>query len=91
MTFCIGMEVKDGLVGIADTLVISGVELIRAGKIIVIGRENHSMFIMTSGLRSAHDKAVTCFNETLDERDESFDKLYKDAEWTRVVLKKLPG
>jgi putative proteasome-type protease len=71
------MKVKDGLVGIADTLVTSGAELIRAGKITVIEREHHSMFIMTSGLRSARDKAVTYFNETLDERDESFDKLYK--------------
>jgi putative proteasome-type protease len=77
MTFCIGMKVRDGLVGIADTRVTSGVEWIRAGKITVIERERHSMFIMTSGLRSARDKALTYFNEVLEERDESFDKLYK--------------
>ena len=77
MTFCIGMKTRDGLIGIADTLVTSGVELITASKISIIERENHSMFIMTSGLRSARDKAITYFNEVLEERDESFDKLYK--------------
>ena len=35
------------------------------------------MFIMTPGLRSARDKALTYFKEVLEERDESFDKLYK--------------
>ena len=77
MTFCIGMKVKDGLIGMADTRVTSGFEWISARKIIVIERERHSMFIMTSGLRSARDKAVTYFNEVLEERDESLDKLYK--------------
>jgi putative proteasome-type protease len=32
---------------------------------------------MTSGLRSARDKALTYFNEMLEERDESFNKLFK--------------
>lgn len=77
MTFCVGMKVKDGLVGIADTRVTTGVEQITAHKITVIVREQHAMFIMTSGLRSARDKALTYFEEVLEERDESFDKLYK--------------
>ena len=77
MTFCIGMKVRDGLVGVADTRVTSGTEWISAGKVTVIEREHHSMFIMTSGLRSARDKALTYFKEVLEERDESFDKLYK--------------
>jgi putative proteasome-type protease len=77
MTFCLGMKVQDGLVGIADTRVTTGVEQITAHKITVIEREQHAMFIMTSGLRSARDKALTYFEEVLEERDESFDKLYK--------------
>jgi putative proteasome-type protease len=32
---------------------------------------------MTSGLRSVRDKAITYFKEVLEERDTSFDKLYK--------------
>jgi len=77
VTFCIGMKIKDGLVGIADTRVTTGVEQITARKITVIERERHTMFIMTSGLRSARDKTLTYFNEVLEEQDESFDKLYK--------------
>lgn len=77
MTFCIGMKVKDGLVGIADTRVTTGVEQITARKITVIERKQHAMFIMTSGLRSARDKALTYFQETLEEKDVTFDKLYK--------------
>ena len=77
VTFCIGMKVKEGLVGIADTRVTSGVEWITAHKINLIERPNHSMFIMTSGLRSARDKALTYFNEVIEEQDPSFDRLYK--------------
>jgi putative proteasome-type protease len=77
MTFCVGIKVQEGLVGIADTRVTSGMEWITARKASVIEREGHSMFIMTSGLRSARDKALTYFDEVLEEQDESFDKLYK--------------
>ena len=60
------MKVADGLVGIADTRVTSGIEWITARKVTVIEREAHTMFIMTSGLRSARDKALTYFNEVLE-------------------------
>jgi putative proteasome-type protease len=77
MTFCIGMKVKDGLVGIADTLVTSGSECITARKVTIHQHGKHSMFLMTSGLRSLRDKAFTYFSEVLEESDENFDKLYK--------------
>lgn len=77
MTFCVAMKLRDGLVGIADTRVVTGVEWTTARKISVIQREAHSMFIMTSGLRSARDKTLTYFDEVLELQDESFDKLYK--------------
>lgn len=35
------------------------------------------MFLMTSGLRSVRDKAVTYFDEAIGESDQSFDKLFK--------------
>ena len=76
MTFCIGIKVAEGLVGLSDTRVTSGVEYFSAPKTTVIQRENHSMFIMTSGLRSAHDKALTYFNEILDCEDKYFTRLY---------------
>lgn len=76
MTFCIGIKVARGLVGLSDTRVTSGVEYSSAPKTTVIQRENHSMFIMTSGLRSARDKALTYFNEVLESEDKYFTRLY---------------
>jgi putative proteasome-type protease len=76
MTFCIGIKVEEGLVGLSDTRVTSGVEYFSAPKTTVIQRERHSMFIMTSGLRSARDKALTYFNEMLTARDRNFNRLY---------------
>lgn len=77
MTFCIAMKVKEGIVGIADTRITTGVEWITAKKISIIQRDRHAMLLMTSGLRSARDKALTYFNEVLENRDQEFNKLYK--------------
>ena len=86
MTFCIGIKVEDGLVGLSDTRITSGTEYFSAPKTTVIQRENHSMFIMTSGLRSARDKALTYFNEMLTARDQNFNRLYMAVnEFAKVV------
>ena len=61
MTFCAAMKVRDGLVGIADTRVTSGVEYITARKVTIHQYGRHSLFLMTSGLRSARDKALIGF------------------------------
>ncbi|MCE7041153.1 peptidase [Dyadobacter sp. CY312] len=77
MTYCLGIKVATGLVAIADTRLTSGTEVSTNKKVSVHQLEKHSMFIMTSGLRSVRDKAITYFKEVLEERDSSFDKLYK--------------
>jgi putative proteasome-type protease len=77
MTFCLGMKVKDGLLGLADTRVTTGTERITARKVTVHEYGRHSMFLMTSGLRSVRDKALTYFGEVIDESDTTFDKVYK--------------
>jgi len=77
MTFCLGMKVEDGLIGIADTRVTTGVECITARKVSIHQHGGHSMFLMTSGLRSVRDKAVTYFDEAINESDQTFDKLFK--------------
>ncbi len=77
MTFCVGMKVEDGLVGIADTRITSGTEYITARKLTLHTHGRHSLFIMTSGLRSVRDKALTYFSEILENEDDSYDKLYK--------------
>ncbi|TVQ61522.1 MAG: peptidase [Phycisphaerales bacterium] len=77
MTFCIGIKVKDGLVGIADTRVTTGSECITARKITMHQHGEHSMFLTTSGLRAARDKALTYFEDVIAESDQNYDRLYK--------------
>jgi len=77
MTFCLGVKVQDGLVGIADTRVTSGSECITARKVSVYQFGKHSLFLMTSGLRSVRDKVLTYFEDILDSNEQEFDRLYK--------------
>jgi putative proteasome-type protease len=77
MTFCLGVKVAGGIVGIADTRITSGSEVSTKKKLFVHQTSSHSMFIMTSGLRSVRDKAITYFQEVLEEQDVEFNKLYK--------------
>lgn len=77
MTFCLGMKVRDGLVGIADTRVMSGNECITARKVAVYQQNRHAMFLMTSGLRSVRDKAVTYFEESIAQTEQPFDRVFK--------------
>lgn len=79
MTFCLGMKVRDGIVGIADTRITSGAEAITARKISVREHDRHSMFMMTSGLRSVRDKALTYFDEVVDREEPGFTRLYQVA------------
>lgn len=89
MTFCLGMKVHDGLVGIADTRITSGAECITAHKLVVFQHAGHPLFVMTSGLRSVRDKVITYFEEVLEESQTEFDRLHKAlnvlAEQTRRV------
>jgi putative proteasome-type protease len=77
MTYCLGIKVRSGLVAIADTRLTSGTEVSTNKKISIHEVENHTLFIMTSGLRSVRDKAITYFQEVIDNEGVSFDKLYK--------------
>lgn len=76
MTYCLGIKVREGLVAIADTRITSGTDTTVKKKVYVDQREQHSIFIMTSGLRSVRDKAVIYFKELIDEGTE-YNKLYK--------------
>jgi putative proteasome-type protease len=64
------MRVHDGIVGIADTRVTSGSECITARKVTIYQGEGWSMFMMTAGLRSVRDKAVTYFDEIMEGCDQ---------------------
>lgn len=75
MTYCLGIKVKEGLLAIADTRITSGTDTTVKKKITIEQKDNFSLFIMTSGLRSARDKAIVYFNELLENTE--FNKLYK--------------
>jgi len=77
MTFCAAIKVRDGLIGVSDTRITSGSVRTTARKVTIHQHGNHSMFLMTSGLRSVRDKALTYFEEVVEESDTYFDKLYK--------------
>jgi putative proteasome-type protease len=74
MTYCLGIKVKEGLVAIADTRITSGTDTTVKKKVFTVQRDNYSLFIMTSGLRSVRDKAIVYFRELIE--TEEFDKLY---------------
>ncbi|BAU55337.1 peptidase [Mucilaginibacter gotjawali] len=75
MTYCLGIKVKEGLIALADTRITSGTEITTKKKITITQKDNFSLFIMTSGLRSVRDKAVVYFNELLETKE--YNKLYK--------------
>jgi putative proteasome-type protease len=77
MTFCLAIKTKNGLVGLSDTRITSGNETTTSKKVYTVNRTNHSYFIMTSGLRSVRDKAITYFTEVIEEQDHNFNKLFK--------------
>ncbi len=78
MTFCLGMSVKEGLVGIADTSITSGSEVTIARKIKTFTVAKGHLFIMTSGLRSVRDKTLTYFEDDVNaEVLDECNRLYK--------------
>lgn len=77
MTFCVAIKIKDGLVGIADTRVTSGSVHTTARKVSIHQSGQNSMFLMTSGLRSVRDKALTYFEEELEQSETGYTKLYQ--------------
>ncbi len=77
MTFCVAMKVREGIVAVSDSRITAGSEISTASKVSVRHREGHAMFVMTSGLRSARDKALTYFEEAMEQGHPPYDKLYK--------------
>jgi putative proteasome-type protease len=58
LTYCLGIKVRDGLIGLADGRITSGTQLTSARKVTLHGPNGSQFFIMTSGLRSLRDKAI---------------------------------
>lgn len=88
MTYCLGVKVKEGLVAIADTRITAGTNTTVKKKMYVTQKDNYSMFIMTSGLRSVRDKAVHYFEELISE-GVVYNKLYKAVNAFGEQIKKV--
>ena len=77
MTFCLGINVQHGLVGIADTRIVSGRECMVAKKVATYEGPGFSFFVMTSGLRSLRDKVLLYFEEEYARQSLARDRLFK--------------
>lgn len=92
MTFCLGMSVDEGLVGIADTRITLGNEVITARKVRTLSLPNGQFFIMTSGLRSVRDKMLTYFEDEIEaELLDECDRLYKVVNALAVNIRRVAG
>ena len=77
MTFCLGITLEQGLIGIADTRVVAGNECLVAKKIASYQGPGFSFFVMTSGLRSLRDKILLYFEEAFARESTARDRLFK--------------
>lgn len=88
MTYCLGIKVKDGLIALADTRITSGNETTTSKKISTHKIGNNCIFVMTSGLRSVRDKAMTYFEELIEEKFH-FTKMYQVVNELGNLLRKV--
>jgi putative proteasome-type protease len=77
MTFCLGINLEDGLVGLADTRVLSGRDSTTAKKVATYQGPGFSFFIMNSGLRSLRDKALLYFEDAFARQTTVRERLFK--------------
>lgn len=96
MTFCLGIAVEEGLVGIADTRVLSGSESLMAKKAATYQGPGFSFFVLHSGLRSLRDKVLLYFEDAYSRETSSRDRLFKivnlyAAQVRRVALEDGPA
>lgn len=89
MTYCLGIKVRGGLIAVADTRITSGNETTTSKKISLHNNEHGSIFLMTSGLRSIRDKAVTYFEEILETEGNNYDRMYKVVNAFGIQLRRV--
>ncbi len=89
MTFCISIKVEEGLVALSDTRLTSGTEVTTAQKVSMHNQGKYPLFFMTSGLRSVRDKAITYFDEQMNEAWTNIDKTYKAVNQLAEQIRKV--
>ena len=76
MTYCLGIKIRDGLIGLSDGRITSGSQLSAARKVTIMGSGAHRFFIMNSGLRSVRDKTLAYLRRDMTKRPtESFSSM----------------
>jgi putative proteasome-type protease len=65
VTYCVGIKVRDGLIGLADGRVTSGKQVSIARKLTLHGPDDPKFMVMTSGLRSVRDKTLAYLEREL--------------------------
>lgn len=91
MTFCLGITVDQGLVGIADTRLLSGNECLIARKTATYQGPGFSFFVMNSGLRSLRDKVLLYFEEVFVRSTEARDRLSKVVDLYAREVRRVAG
>jgi putative proteasome-type protease len=77
MTFCLGINVRDGVVALADTRIVRGSERTSRHKLEELTHANQSVLTMTSGLRSVRDKTLAYLDESLRQDSPQHARLYQ--------------
>ncbi|WP_207478200.1 peptidase [Arenibaculum pallidiluteum] len=65
MTYCLGIKIKEGLIGLSDGRITAGTQVTAARKVTMMGAGGHRFFVMTSGLRSVRDKTLAYFRREM--------------------------
>lgn len=89
MTYCLGIKLRKGLIAIADTRITSGNETTTSKKISSHKFEDGNLFIMTSGLRSIRDKAVTYLEELIESESFQYTKMHQAVNAFGELLRKV--
>jgi putative proteasome-type protease len=89
MTFCVGIQVKEGIVALADTRIVRGSEQLNKNKLAPLDHSDDALFTMTSGLRSVRDKTLTYLSEELEKKNQPYDRLYKLVNEFSTQLRKV--
>lgn len=79
MTFCLGIEVEEGVVAVADTRIVRGAEHVNKQKIGTVLHGGHTLFTMTSGLRAVRDKTHFYVEEALEHQPKDMTRLWQFA------------
>ena len=77
MTFCLGINLEEGLVALADTRVLAVRESTTSKKVATYQGPGFSFFIMNSGLRSLRDKVLLYFEDTFAKQTAVRERLFK--------------